>query len=244
LKNLAILVFILVSFSAFGEEGPTNIGSISMGMSKAEYLSAIGTISIDCNTFKSRDGRLNMGKMNKLDLSMTLCEISSLDRAIVENIQVDGISFDVVRATKKSSKVIDSLTYSSSSSSSVSKAIFLKDSLISFTIEDPKVNLEILTTKYGPPKIVDKTERDSCTKYSGEYSKRVGQIDNVWTNGSVSAIFRITLGPLRRLCASDTSASYIIEERKQLEPIEAAIINFRKKSKNENFEKEVKDSLF
>ncbi|MBK8570139.1 MAG: hypothetical protein IPN81_09300 [Nitrosomonadales bacterium] len=62
-----------------------------------------------------------------------------------------------------------------------------------------------------------------------EFKNKVGKIDAVWTNGDVSAILRKELNSPRKTCSDGFDMLYyIIEERKQLEPIEAAINNFRK----------------
>ena len=106
----------------------------------------------------------------------------------------------------------------------------MKDRLISIEIYSPKVNLETLTTKYGPPKLADITKIEICKNRMGnEFNNKVGKIDAVWTNGDVNAILRTELNPPRKTCSDGFDMQYyIIEERKQLEPIEAAINSFRK----------------
>ena len=225
MKYSALCVGIFVSSSAFAAGGPTNVGNISIGMSRAEYLSAIGITPTDCNTFKDREGKANRSELKYLTPEKkTLCWGFALTKTgSTENIQVGGITYDVVEANYESSKVVESIGHSS-------KAIFLKDRLISIEIYSPKVSLETLTTKYGPPRLADITNIEICKNRMGnEFKNKVGKIDAVWTNGDVSAILRKELNSPRKTCSDGFDMLYyIIEERKQLEPIEAAINNFRK----------------
>lgn len=225
MKNLALCAGIFFSFSAFAAGGPTNVGGISIGMSKTEYLSAIGITPIDCNTFKDGDGKAKRSELKSLTPEKkTLCWGFALTKTgSTENILVGGISYDVVEANYESSKVVDSIGHSS-------KAIFLKDRLISIEIYSPKVSLETLTNKYGPPKLAEITKIEICQNRMGsEFKNKVGNIDAVWTNGDVTAILRMKLNPPSKTCSDGFNMKYyIIEERKQLEPIEAAINNFRK----------------
>lgn len=39
---------------AFAGAGPTSLGGVSVGMGKAEYVSALGISPINCNTYKDR----------------------------------------------------------------------------------------------------------------------------------------------------------------------------------------------
>lgn len=225
MKNFVLCVSIFVSFSAFAAGGPTGVGGISIGMSKAEYQSAIGINPTDCNTFRDRDGKAKRSELKYITPDKkTLCWSFTLSKTgSTENIEVGGISYDVVEANYESSKVVDSIGHSS-------KAIFLKDRLISIEIYSPKVSVETLTTKYGLPKLNDITKIDICKNRMGnEFKNRVGKIDAVWTNGDINAILRKELNPPRKTCTDGLDMLYyIIEERKQLEPIEAAINNFRK----------------
>ena len=225
MKNLALCAGILVSFSAFSAGGPTNVGGIRIGMSKAEYLSVIGITPTNCNTFRDRDGKANRSESKYLTPDKkTLCWGFTLTKTgSTENIQVGDISYDVVEANYESSKVVASIGHSS-------KVIFLKDRLISVEIYSPKVTLETLTSKYGSPKLADITKIEICKNRIGnEFKNKVGKIDAVWTNGDVNAILRTELNPPSKTCSDGLDMRYyIIEERKQLEPIEAAINSFRK----------------
>ncbi|MBK8570138.1 MAG: hypothetical protein IPN81_09295 [Nitrosomonadales bacterium] len=132
MKYLALCVGLFVSSSAFAAGGPTNIGSISIGMSRAEYLSGDG-ITPTTHTFKDREGKANRYELKYLTPDKkTLCWGFALTKTgSTENIQVGGITYDVVEANYESSKVVESIGHSS-------KAIFLKDRLISIEIYSPK----------------------------------------------------------------------------------------------------------
>jgi len=237
MKSLALCVGIVVSFSVFADVGPTNVGSIRIGMTKAEYLSAIGITPVDCNKSNSKDGKVRMSELKFLTPDdKTLCRGADfMKTGSIENIKVGDISYDVVKANYDSSKIINSIGHSS-------KAIFQKDRLISIEIYFPKVSLETLTTKYGSPKLANFTKIEACKNIVGnEFKNMIGKIDAIWTNGDVSAIFRTQLNPPRKSCSDGFEMQYyIIEERKKLEPIEAAIENFRK----ETAKATAKDSSF
>lgn len=217
--------------------GPTGIGSVSIGMSKSEYVSAIGINPVDCNTAKDKDGTPKRREMKSLTPDKkTLCWSFDFEKTgSTENIQLGGISYDVVEANYESSKVVQSIGNSS-------KAIFVKDRLASIEITFPKVTLNTLTMKYGTPKLLDKTKVEICKNRIGnEFKNQVGTIDAVWNNGEVNAILRTELNPPRQTCTDGFNMQYyIIEERRQLEPIEAAITNFR----NEIAKTTAKDSPF
>lgn len=217
--------------------GPTGIGSVSIGMSKSEYVSAIGINPVDCNTAKDKDGKPKRNEMKFLTPDeKTLCWDFYFDKkGSTENIQLSGISYDVVEANYNSSKIVESIGNSS-------KAIFVKDRLVSIEIYAPKVTLDTLTMKYGTPKLLDKTKVEICKNRIGnEFKNQVGTIDAIWNNGEVNAILRTELNPPRETCTDNLNMQYyIIEERRQLEPIEAAITNFR----NEIAKTTVKDSPF
>lgn len=205
--------------------GPTGIGSVSIGMSKSEYVSAIGINPVDCNTAKDKDGKPKRSEMKYLDPDeKTLCFGFVFGKTgSTENIQLGDISYDVVEANYESSKFVHSIGNSI-------KAIFVKDRLISIEIYAPEVSLDTLSTKYGAPKLLDRTKVEICKNRIGnEFKNQVGTIDAVWNNGKVNAILRTKLNPPRETCTDGSDMQYyIIEERNQLEPIEAAINNFRK----------------
>lgn len=217
--------------------GPTGIGSVSIGMSKSEYVSAIGINPVDCNTAKDKDGKPKRSEMKYLTPDeKTLCWLNAFEkRGSTENIQLGGISYDVVQANYESSKIVQSIGNSS-------KAIFVKDRLVSIEIYAPEVTLDTLTMKYGTPNLLDKTKVEVCKNRIGnEFKNQVGTIDAIWNNGEVNAILRTKLNPPRQTCTDGFNMQYyIIEERRQLEPIEAAITNFR----NEIAKKTAKDSPF
>jgi hypothetical protein len=232
MKNLACCVGILLTFTACSSGnstnsavGPTSVGSISIGMSKAEYLSAIAITPVDCS-LTDQDGKANRAEMKYLEPGRkALCRnfFKFKETGSTENIHVGGISYDVIEANYVTSKIVKSIGNSS-------KAIFLNDSLISIEIYDPEVSPETLITKYGPPNIVDNTNIETCqNSIGGKFENKVGTIDAVWTNGDVNAILRTELKPPSKTCSDGLDLRYyLIEDRKQLAFIEAAINSFIK----------------
>lgn len=244
MKHMTFLAFIFTFSEVFAAGGPTGIGAINIGMSKLEYISAIGITPLNCNTLPNNKFASPSGgtviKSELKDLSpenMTLCFDGRFRNrtGTEENIKIGGFSYDVVEANYESSKVIDSIGNSS-------KAIFVNDRLVSIKIYAPNVTLDTLLVKYGSPKLIDKTKVEICKNRIGnEFKNQIGTIDAVWENGEVSAILRRELSPPRQTCTDGFDMPYyIIEERRQLEPIKAAIINFR----NEIAKTTVKDSPF
>lgn len=238
MKNMVLLAVIFTSSEVFAADGPTSIGAISIGMSKQEYISAIGITPIDCNTIGSKQGQVIRSELRHLTPDKkTLCYDGRYDNSTgtVENIQIGGLSYDVVVADYHSSRVVNSIGNSS-------KAIFVKDRLVSIEIYAPNVTIDTLSMKYGSPKLLDKTRVEICKNRIGnEFENQVGTIDAVWNNGEVNAILRTDLYPPEKTCTDVYNMQYyIIEERRQLEPIEAAITNFR----NEIAKTTAKDSPF
>ena len=232
MKKMTFLAIIVTVFGALAADGPTSIGAISIGMSKQEYISTIGIAPLDCNTLHNNKlespsgGTVIKSELKHLSPDrMTLCYDGRFrnQTGTIENIQIGGFSYDVIEANYESSKVVQSIGHSS-------KAIFVKDRLVSLEIYAPKVTLDTLSQKYGAPKLLDKTRVEICKNRIGnEFKNKVGRIDAVWTNGDVNATLRTELNPPSKTCSDGLDMQYyIIEERKQLEPIEAAINNFRK----------------
>ena len=225
MKSFVFCVSIFASFSAFSDGGPTGIGGINIGMSKTDYQSAIGINPVDCNAFNGLYDKFRNELRYITPEAKTLCWSRKFKKTgSTENIEIGGISYDVVEADNESSKFINSIGISS-------KAIFFKDRLISVKINFPKVDVETLMAKYGLPKINNKMKINICKNRIGnEFESSVGEIDAVWTNGEITAILRKEKIPPRETCTDGMDALYyIIEERKQLEPIEAAINNFLNK---------------
>lgn len=129
MKYFVLFVSIFVSFSAFAAWIPKGVGGFSIGMRKAEYQSAIGFDPTDCNTCSDWDGKVMRSELKYITLDQeTLCWNYNLSKTgSTENFEVCGISYDVVEANYESSKVVGSIGHSS-------KAIFLKDRLISIEI--------------------------------------------------------------------------------------------------------------
>lgn len=226
MKNIVLSIFIFTSSGVLAAGGPTSVGTISIGMSKREYIKAIRITPIDCNALGSKKGQVTRSEMKYLTLDKkTLCYDGRFGNSTgtVENIQIGGLAYDVVVANYESSKVVEAIGNSS-------KAIFVKDRLVSIEIYAPEVDLDTLSMKYGAPNLIDKTKVEVCKNRIGnEFKNHVGTIDAVWNTGEVSAILRKKLHPPRKTCSDGIDLMYyIIEERKQLEPIEAAIINFQK----------------
>lgn len=244
MKKMALLAILVTSSGALAAGGPTSIGGISIGMSKQEYISTIGIAPLDCNTLPNNKLEIPSGgtvlKSEQKYLSpdkMTLCFDGRFrdKTGTVENIQIGGFSYDVVEANYESSKIVGSIGNSS-------KAIFVNDRLVSIQIYAPEVTLDTLSMKYGAPKLLDKTKVEICKNRVGnEFKNQVGTIDAVWTNGAVNAILRSELNPPRQTCTDGINMQYyIIEVPKQLEPIKAAITNFR----NEVAKTKAKESPF
>lgn len=168
----------------------------------------------------------------------TLCWGFSSDfdkKGSIENVQVNGLSYDVIEANTDASKFVETIGHSS-------KAIFFKDRLISLEITFPKAGLETLTAKYGEPKLVDNRKTEVCKNRIGnEFKNEVGNLDAVWINGEVRAIRRAQTSSPRETCSDGiTMQYYILEEPSQLASIEDAINKYRV----EISKKEVKDSPF
>ena len=53
MKSMLVYTILLSSVTALAESGPTRVGSVSIGMSKAEYLAAVEIKPVNCNTAKS-----------------------------------------------------------------------------------------------------------------------------------------------------------------------------------------------
>lgn len=225
MKKLAILVGTFVTFSTCAAGGgPTNIGDLYIGMSKTEYLLAIGTTLPDCSKVKDQNGNTNRADLRDLSpAKRSLCSnYKYLKSGSVENIQIGSISYDVVKVWSETSKTIASLGTNS-------EAIFLKDRLISIKIYNPRISLETLTAKYGLPKQVDSRKVQICQNQIGNrFENTVGNLDAVWSNGEVNATFRVERNPPVRTCTDGYSfTAYILAESKQLELIDAAINNVR-----------------
>jgi len=119
ITKFIVVISIFFSFNAYANPGPTSIGDISIGMSKAEFVKAIGINPVDCNTYKGKDGKSPRSELKHLSPERkSLCWNYDFDeKGSTENIQVSGISYDVVEANYEASKVIEKIGHSS-------KAIF------------------------------------------------------------------------------------------------------------------------
>lgn len=237
MKNKIIFAFLFASIEAFAGVGPTSLGDLSIGMSKSEYVTAIGIAPVNCNEFRDKDGKAQRSEMKSLSSAKkTLCwQFDIKKTGSIENIQVEGLSYDVIEANYESSKYIDTIGHSS-------KAIFFNDRLINLEIYAPKVSLETLTTKYGAPKMADQRKIEACkNKIGNEFKNNVGKLDAVWTNGEVNSIFRDVNTSPYKTCTDGTDLQYyILEEPRQLKLIENAIDKYSK-----NISKEAaKDSKF
>jgi hypothetical protein len=223
MKNRVLWVVLLISSSAFAAGGPTSVGKVSIGMSKSEFVSAVGITPVDCNTFKDGDGKFKLRELKDLDKDdKTLC-FGRFETGSSETINLGNMSYDVIVASYGSSEFVKSIGYGI-------KGIFVKDKLIQVEISGANVSYEMLSTKYGVPKLFDRRKVEICTNGIGnKFKNQVGAVDAVWNNGKVSAILRRKLLPPHETCTDGLDLQYyIIEERNQLEPIEAAIKNLKK----------------
>ena len=216
-----VLFFVLAALplSSIAENGPTSIGSVSIGMSKGEYISALGIKPVNCN--EHEDKRSEMKTLNPT--IKTLCYRGSFERTgRTESILVSGIAYDIVEANYEASKFIKSVGITS-------KTIFYEDRLVSFQIAFPKVNIETLIEKYGAPKLIDNRRTEVCQNQMGsKFENTVGTLDAVWSNGEVNSTFRVDISGPTRTCADLlTIKYYIIEEPNKVKVIENAIDKYR-----------------
>lgn len=214
-------------------DGPISLGVVSIGMGKAEYISALGISPVNCNTYRNENGELE-----RWDLKILIPEIKSLcnsdssafeKKGSIENIQVSGLSYDVIEADADTSKFIETVGHSS-------KALFFKNRLISLEITFPKAGLETLEVKYGKPAIIDDRKTEICTNRIGnEFKNEIGNLDAVWTNGEVRAVLRTkTLSPTETCSDGTIIQFYTLEEPSQVASIVDAINKFQvETSKNE-----------
>ena len=243
MKQIFIFALIIMPFTAFAGAGPTSMGNITIGMSKADYISTIGVKTVNCNTSKDRDGQLRRSEMKYLQPdTKTLCYGPSFDdeTGSIENINVSGLSYDVIEANSRSS--IGGASEYLKQFGHSSKAIFFNDRLISIEITFPNVGLEILAAKYGEPKLVDNREVEVCRNRMGnEFKNRVGNLDAIWVNGKVQAILRADISSPNKTCTDGiTMQYYILQEPEQLSIIENAINKYLKRVSNEA----IKDNPF
>lgn len=241
MKHILLCAFVFASFEAFADVGPINLGSVSIGMSKAKYVSATGIAPVNCNTFRDSEGKLRRSEMKDLTSEeKTLCRWDAFDETgSIENIQVGGLSYDVISAKEESSESIKAFGWRSI-------AIFFNDRLISLKIMRPNVSFETLTTKYGAPKFDDNRRIKICKNRIGnEFKNNEGELDAVWTNGEVRSILRtIKFSPSSNCTDGDSVQHYILEEPKQLELIENAIDKYREDISKESAKRVAKDSPF
>lgn len=238
IKNILIITLLYITpLVSNAGDGPTSLGVVTMGMSKANYIKATGIKPVDCNKYKDRNGKTKRSKMKYLNPEKkTLCfGFSFRETGSQENITVKGVSYDVVEAGYSTSKFNKSIGNST-------KAIFLKNRLISFEVYAPEVSVETLINKYGEPKLFDNRKIDICKNRLGnEFNNNVGKLDAVWVNSSVRAILRANTSSPRKTCTDGlTLRYYILEEPKKLKIIESAIAKYRA----ELSKKEMSDSPF
>lgn len=230
MKQIFILALMIMPITAFAGAGPTSMGNITIGMSKADYVSTIGIKPVNCNTYKYRDGEPKRSEMKDLRTdTKTLCYGFSFDETgSIENINVSGLSYDVVEAKSRSS--IGGASEYLNQFGHSSKAIFFNDRLISIEITFPNVGLETLVAKYGEPKLVDNREMEVCRNRMGnEFNNRVGKLDAIWVNGKVQAILRAyTTSPDKTCTDGITMPYYILQEPEQVAIIENAINKYLK----------------
>ena len=225
MKQILLFALMIIPFAAFAGDGPTSMGRITIGMSKVDYISTIGIKPVNCNTYKDRDGKLKRSEMKYLRPDeKTLCYGFGFgETGSIENINVSGLSYDVIEADSRSS--IGGASEYLKQFGHSSKAIFFKDRLISIEITFPNVGLETLEAKYGAPKLVDNRDIEVCKNRMGnEFNNKVGDLDAVWVNGKVQAILRADTSSPRKTCTDGiTMQYYILQEPDQVNLIEIAI---------------------
>ena len=242
------IAFALLHFvvGALAQSGPTSLGKVEIGMSMASFKAAIALSPVDCASFIDTDGKLKRSEIKYLRKDQkTLCWPLVLrsprfnKSGSIENIQIGGLSYDVIEGSDASSNLIKEV-------GDASKAIFIGDRLVSLEIYSPKVTLEILTSKYGPPIVLNGMRVESCRNRIGaEFKNDVGKLDLVWTNGDVNAILRTVKLPPRDTCTEDnTYQYYILQKSEQIKAIEDAIEGANEKQRGELMRESVKDSKF
>jgi len=225
MKYLLFFVFTLFSSNLFAGTGPTGLGPVHIGMSKAEYISATKIKPVNCNIAKRDSGESAMSGLESISIkNKELCWAFLFNETgSVENIQVGNLSYDVIQTNYSSSKFFQSI-------GNGIKAFFIKDRLISIEIYAPKVSIETLIAKYGEPKLVDKRKNEECTNGMGnKFNNNIGQLDGVWANGKVKSILRAETSSPNRTCTDGSTLHYyILEEPKQIKIIEKAIRKYKK----------------
>jgi len=242
MKKILIIALMIVPFTAFAGGGPTSLGKITIGMSKSDYISTIGINPLNCNTYKDADGKLKRSELKYLRPDdKTLCfGFSFGETGSIENIDVSGLSYDVIEAESRSS--IGGASEYLKQFGHSSKAIFFKDRLISIEITYPNVGIKTLAAKYGEPTLVDNRDIEVCKNRMGnEFNNKVGNLDAVWTNGMVQAILRADTSSHRETCTDGiTIQYYILQELDKVKLIENAINRHLEEISKE----EIKDSPF
>jgi hypothetical protein len=111
MKTGTTIACMLVSVEVLAQSGPTSLGSIEIGMSKAAFSAAIGVTPVDCNSFRGGDGKPARSDLRFLNTdNRTLCWSYNFDNAAaIENVQVSGLSYDVIEAKYSSSAYIKSI---------------------------------------------------------------------------------------------------------------------------------------
>lgn len=223
--NRAVVVCAILALcvEARAAEGPTAIGALSIGMSEADYIAAIGITPFDCNTSKDSKVLVAETKALSADTKQLCYDFRANKSGTVETVKLKEVSYDLVQADYASSKVIASI-------GNASKAILLQDRLISLEIYAPKVTLDTLVAKYGTPKLVDKSKLETCQNRMGnEFKHQVGRIEAVWTRGDVRAVLRTQKHPPRNTCTDNYDMQYyVIEDSKAVGMIESAIASLNK----------------
>jgi hypothetical protein len=236
-KRLHILGMLLLSFFMAPcnsiAQGPTGIGDVRMGMSKAEYLLAVGLKNpIDCDKEKN----VKKGSTESLGSSIFAAPVSRRDiscygsgksknlltkeinkRGTIANVQIEGISYDVIKNGHDSEflRSIGNVTY----------AIFLEDRLVNLEIFGSKINVETLTHKYGPPKMVEMVGNKKIEVRQNRIGNMFGDgaVGATWNNGGIDATLWREYRPLLR---SDLLI-YTLEETKSVKLIDEAIEKFK-----------------
>lgn len=213
---LALALALAASVEAVADPGPTSIGPIKMGMSKAEYLTAVNVKGGECKLDeKTQQDRSKLLGPDQKSLCFMSGYMPSGKVASVETVNVNGVSYDVIYAIYLGG-------FFETIGARRVEAVFYSDRLVSLTMYDPEVDIKTLASKYGKPTMIDRRKVEHCKNNLGaEFNNEVGNLDFVWNNEAIRATYRINVTSPIRTCTDGVSSIYYILE----EPSKVAIID-------------------
>jgi len=245
LKRIVVvgLVAMLFSTSAFADSGPTGIKNIHIGMNKAEYILALKVNPINCSTYIGKDGKRRTNTEGLDPDEITACSSyfgPAYDKkGVVDKIQYENLFIEVVDISREATPFFENV-------GSKSTALFFKDRLVYLLIEAPQVSVDMLTMKYGQPKLIDNTKVKVCQNGIGNtFNNRVGFFENEWSNNGIKAIFTVKfLGPFRTCTDGGTVKSYLLQEPKIVNALGAVIQEGQSKLKSKLKQKALEENPF